>query len=163
MGKVVTKIKVQNWADVEMLAAGHRKDPPRVLETEALVDLPAARQAGTGAVFLYLQAAVVRQLGLRPVGEKHSRTMSDRMDPPAWAPVCRAGTGRRAGKRTVFSPVDLEIQGRAHRFDVIEVPDTLPNIVGQIPLEALDWVVDLRNQKLIPNPEHKRGELCDEF
>ncbi len=138
MGKVVTKIKVQNWADMELLASGYRKDPPRAVETEALVD--------TGAVFLYLQASVVRQLGLRPVGEKQSRTMSDRME-----------------KRTIFSPVDLEIQGRSHRFDVIELPDTLPNIVGQIPLEALDWVVDLRGQKLIANPEHKRGELADEF
>ena len=146
MGKVVTKIKVQNWDDMTLIALGHRSEAPRTMETEALVD--------TGAVFLYLQTSVVRQLGLRPVGEKQSRTMSDRMDPPAWA---------RAGKRTVFSPVDLEIQGRAHRFDVVEIPDTLPNIVGQIPLEALDWVVDLRNRKLIPNPEHKRGELCDEF
>ncbi len=37
------------------------------------------------------------------------------------------------------------------------------NIVGQIPLEDLDWVVDGRHQKLIPNPEHKPGELSDEF
>jgi hypothetical protein len=40
---------------------------------------------------------------------------------------------------------------------------SLPNIVGQIPLEDLDWVVDCRNRKLIPNPEHKHGELSDEF
>jgi len=38
-----------------------------------------------------------------------------------------------------------------------------PNIIGQISLEDLDWVVDGRNQKLIPNPEHKNGELADEF
>ncbi|HZV36161.1 MAG TPA: hypothetical protein VFB72_16410 [Verrucomicrobiae bacterium] len=38
-----------------------------------------------------------------------------------------------------------------------------PNIVGQIPLEAMDWVVDCKNQKLIPNPEHKHGEMCDDF
>jgi hypothetical protein len=40
---------------------------------------------------------------------------------------------------------------------------SLPNIVSQIPLEDLDWVVDCRHQKLIPNPEHKHGELSDEF
>jgi hypothetical protein len=34
------------------------------------------------------------------------------------------------------------IYGRTGRFDVVEVPDSLPNIVGQIPLEDLDWVVD---------------------
>ena len=138
MGKVVTKIKVQNWDDMTLIALGHRSEEPRTMETEALVD--------TGAVFLYLQASVIQQLGLRPMREVQSRTMSDRME-----------------KRRVFSPVDLEIQGRARCFDVVEIPDTLPNIVGQIPLEALDWVVDLRNRKLIPNPEHKRGELCDEF
>jgi len=78
----------------------------------------------------------------------------------SWARLSRSpGTRPEKQKETK----DLEIQGRSHRFDVIEVPDTLPNIVGQIPLEALDWVVDLRERKLIPNPEHKRGELSDEF
>jgi hypothetical protein len=37
------------------------------------------------------------------------------------------------------------------------------DIIGQIPLEDLDWVVDCRNQKRIPNPEHQPGELCDDF
>jgi hypothetical protein len=63
----------------------------------------------------------------------------------------------------VFSPVDVEIKGRSGRFDVIEIPDSLPNVVGQIPLEDLDWVVDARNCRLVPNPEHKHGELCDDF
>ena len=100
----------------------------------------------TGAVKFYLQSSVIRQLGLHPVGEIKMRTMSS-----------------RAESRTVFSPVALEIQGRTGRFDVVEVPDSLPNIVGQIPLEDLDWVVDCRNRKLIPNPEHRNGELADEF
>jgi hypothetical protein len=69
----------------------------------------------------------------------------------------------RSEKRTVYSPVDLEIQGRRGTFEVIALPDTLPNIIGQIPLEHLDWVVDPRNRKLIPNPEHKHGEMADEF
>jgi len=42
-------------------------------------------------------------------------------------------------------------------------PDALPNIVGQISLEDLDWVVDSKNQKLIPNPEDWHGGLTDEF
>jgi len=69
----------------------------------------------------------------------------------------------RAEKRTVFSPVKLEVQRRSGHFDVIQMPDTLPNIIGQIPLEHLDWVVDPQGCKLIPNPEHKHGELADEF
>lgn len=138
MGKVITRIKVENWLDVELVAAGARKEEPRRLETDALVD--------TGAVKFYLKSSVIKQLGLHPVGEIISRTMSNRSEP-----------------RTVYSPVVLEIQGRTGRFDVVEIPDSLPNIIGQIPLEDLDWVVDCRQQKLIPNPEHKNGELADEF
>ena len=138
MGKVTAAIRVENWLDAELVAVGARKDKPRAIETEALVD--------TGAMKLYLRSSVIQQLGLRAVGEIRSRTMSARLE-----------------TRRVFSPVALEIQGRTGRFDVVEVPDSLPNIVGQIPLEDLDWVVDCRNQKLIPNPEHKNGELSDEF
>ena len=138
MGKVMTPIKVENWLDAEMLASGFRKEKPRAVETDALVD--------TGAVKFYLRSSVIQQLGLRPIGEIKTRTMSARSE-----------------TRKVYSPVSLEIQGRTGRFDVVEIPDSLPNIVGQIPLEDLDWVVDCRNQKLIPNPEHKHGELSDEF
>jgi hypothetical protein len=138
MGKVITMIKVVNWDDLALMAAGARKEKPRALETNAIVD--------TGAVKFYLKSSIIQELGLRPVGEVKSRTMSNRTE-----------------SRTVFSPVALEIMGRTGRFDVVEVPDALPNIIGQIPLEDLDWVVDCRNQKLIPNPEHKNGELADEF
>src|SRR2546427_12643603 len=136
MGRVTTPIKVENWLDAELLALGTRKEKPRTVETEALVD--------PGAVKFYLRSSVIQQLGLRPIGEIRSRTMSARSE-----------------SRKVFAPVSLEIQGRTGRFDVVEVPDSLPNIIGQIPLEDLDWVVDCRNQKLIPNPEHKHGELSD--
>ena len=138
MGKVVTRIKVANWDDLALLANGARTEKPRALETDAVVD--------TGAVKFYLKSSIIRELGLRPVGEVKTRTMSNRSE-----------------ARTVFSPVALEIQGRTGRFDVVEIPDALPNIVGQIPLEDLDWVVDCKNQKLIPNPEHMNGELADEF
>ena len=138
MGQVTVPIKVQNWLDIEKLALGERTEPPRRVETEALVD--------TGAVKLYLRASLVERLGLRPVREVLSRTMAN-----------------VSVKRRVFSPVALEIQGRSGAFEVVEVPDQLPNIIGQIPLEDLDWVADLRNQKLVPNPEHKNGELCDDF
>jgi predicted aspartyl protease len=138
MGELTVGIKVQNWLDVEKLALGERTEPPRCVETEALVD--------TGAVKLCLQSSVIQRLGLRPISRVISRTMAN-VDV----------------QRRIFSPVDLEIQGRSGQFQVIEVPDELPNVIGQIPLEDMDWVVDLRNGKLIPNPKHKNGELCDDF
>src|SRR5437867_13356171 len=116
VGKLTTRIRVENWLDAELLAVGARKESPRVVETDALVD--------TGAVKFYLRSSVIRQLGLRPIGEIKSRTM------PA-----------RSEKRKVFSPVSLEIQGRTGRFDVVEVPDALPNIIGQLPIEDMDCVL----------------------
>jgi len=138
MGKVTVSFKAINYDDLSDVERKRTKRKPRQLEADALVD--------TGATRLYLQRRVIAALGLRAVGEITSRTMSD-----------------RAEKRTVFSPVKLEIQGRTGHFDVIQLPDTLPNIIGQIPLEHLDWVVDPKGRKLIANTEHKHGELADEF
>jgi predicted aspartyl protease len=138
MGKVVTRIKVVNWDDLALEAIGARKEQPRALETNALVD--------TGAIKFYLKSSIIRELGLRRVGSVTLRTMSDRWESLA-----------------VFSLVALEIQGRVGRFDVVEVADSLPNVVGQIPLEDLDWVVDCKNQRLIPNPEHPDGQMHDAF
>ncbi len=138
MGKVVVAFKAQNWDDLTALAYGTHSGPPRSISDEALVD--------TGAMKFYLRSSLVTHLGLRPIGTVTARTMSARLE-----------------VRRVFSPVDLEVQGRSGRYDVVEIPDSLPNIIGQIPLEDLDWVVDPVGQRLIPNPEHKNGELADEF
>ena len=138
MGRVDIKFKATNFEDLSDFQRGKSREKPRKIISQALID--------TGAVKFYLQSGLIKKLGLRPVDRLASRTMSDRKE-----------------QRTVYSPVKLEIQGRSSVFPVVEIPDTLPNIVGQIPLEDLDWVVDLKNRRLIPNPEHKHGEHADEF
>jgi len=138
MGQVNTHIKVANGFDLERVALGERTEPPRSVEAEALVH--------TGAVLFYLKSSLIKHLGLRPTRKVLSRTIAN-----------------VSVERTVYSPVDLEIMGRSGTFEVVELPDSLPNIVGQIPLGQLDWVVDPKNRRLIPNPEHKHGELCDDF
>jgi hypothetical protein len=50
--------------------------------------------------------------------------------------------------------VRLTIQGRTCTMDVMEVPDGVPVLIGQLPLEHLDFVVDLRSRTLIGNPAH---------
>ncbi|MBI3878899.1 MAG: hypothetical protein HY301_02410 [Verrucomicrobia bacterium] len=138
MGKVTIHFTATNYDDVADAARRKSARKARKVSAEALVD--------TGATRLYLQSKIIKALGLRATSEISSRTMSDRSE-----------------KRMVYSPVDLEIQGRRGTFEVIALPDTLPNVIGQIPLEHLDWVVDMRNRRLIPNPEHKHGELADDF
>ena len=138
MGKVVEAIQVVNWGDIEMVAAGARKAAPRAVKAEALVD--------TGAGLFYLQTRLIRKLGLRQIDTVRSRTMPNLLE-----------------ERRVWSPVELRLAGRAGVFRVVEIPDTLPNLIGQIPLEELDFVVDLRKRRVIPNPKHPGGPLYDEF
>ncbi len=53
-----------------------------------------------------------------------------------------------------FGVVRLTIQDRVWRGDVIEIPDDCPALIGQLPLEGLDFVVDPIRQCLIGNPAH---------
>jgi hypothetical protein len=53
--------------------------------------------------------------------------------------------------------------GRNGAFQVVEVDDEIPNLLGQIPLEYLDLVVDPKGQKLIPNPEHGDKQMSEEY
>ena len=62
---------------------------------------------------------------------------------------------------TTYRAVRLTIQGRDCVIDVAGIADHLPVIVGQIPLEAMDWVVDMKGQRLIGNPEHGGEDMVD--
>ena len=137
MGKVIVKIKLTNHEDLVLRAAKVRKSRPRTVEAEALVD--------TGATRLYLQSSLIKSLGLRRDNEVQSKTTN--------------GIRRRA----VYSPVKLEVMGRYGNFDVVEVDDDVPNLLGQIPLEYLDFVVNPKGQKLIPNPEHGDKQMSEEY
>ena len=41
--------------------------------------------------------------------------------------------------------------------------DVPPNVLGQIPLAHLDFVVDSKNRKLSPNPEHGDQQMSEEY
>ena len=54
----------------------------------------------------------------------------------------------------MYGTARLTIQGRDCPVDVGEIGDQYPVLVGQIPLEALDWVIDPKGRRLIGNPDH---------
>ena len=137
MGRVVVQLKLTNSFELEMKRRKLLKGKPRSVKAEALVD--------TGATRLYLQSSLIKALGLPKQSEVHSKTTN--------------GVRRRA----VFAPVRLELMGRYGDFNVVEVDDDVPNLMGQIPLEYLDFVVDPRGQKLIPNPEHGDKQMSEEY
>jgi predicted aspartyl protease len=130
MGKVIVTAKVENMADLVLAQSGHLKpEEVRSVEiTDALAD--------TGASTLSLPRRLIAQLGLRPVRTRQARTSA--------GPVTLQ----------MFSTVRLTVQGRDCSCDVVELPDDCPALVGQVPLELLDFVVDPAGQRLIGNPAH---------
>ena len=75
----------------------------------------------------------------------------------------RSRTTNGVRRRAVFEPVRLDLMGRNGVFQVVEIDDDVPNLLGQIPLEYLDFVVDPRGQKLIPNPAHGDKQMSEEY
>jgi clan AA aspartic protease len=130
MGKVFVAAKIENLADLYDVERGRLTDEQvhRVEVTEALVD--------TGATGLSMPKRLIDQLGLLPTRTRRARTSA--------GPVTLQGYGA----------VRLTIQGRDCINEVTEVPDDCPVLIGQVPLETLDFVVDPINQRLIGNPEH---------
>ena len=130
MGRVTAEATVENVRDSWDAEQGRieASDVRRVTLSEALVD--------TGATFLSLPKKVIKELGLLRTGEKRVTTS--------------AGT-RIAG---LYGPVTLTIMGRSCTMDVVEVPNSVPALIGQLPLEALDFVIDPIQRKLIGNPAH---------
>jgi predicted aspartyl protease len=130
MGRVLVQATVENMEDLWAAKRGlipHDR-VRRVTIHDALVD--------TGATLLSLPSRMVSELGL-------TRTSVKRV-------TCSLGIGEAA----VYEAVRLTILGRSCTMDVMEVPDHVPALIGQLPLEHLDLVVDLRDRKLIPNPAH---------
>lgn len=138
-GKVLVAARIENLDDLFRVKTGDRAEAEirRVEVTDALVD--------TDAFGLLIPRRFVDQLGLDPVRTR----------------VARAIFGE--GPITTYRAVRLTIQGRDCITDVAGIADHLPIIVGQLPLEAMDWVVDLEGQRLIGNPEHGGEDMVDLF
>ncbi len=129
-GRVLTEETIENLEDLWAVKRGllAAEQVRRITVTDALVD--------TGATLLSLPTRLIQQLGL-------SKTASKRVTSSTG--VAEAG---------VYDAVRLTIQGRTCTMDVMEVPDSVPVLIGQLPLEHLDLVVDLRSRSLIGNPAH---------
>jgi predicted aspartyl protease len=130
MGRVTTEATIENLKDAWDVERGRlAADSARhVTVDDALVD--------TGATLLSIPTALIRQLGLSSSGTRRVRSSTHVVD------------------ATMYEAVRLTVQGRTCTMDVIEVPDGVPVLIGQIPLEHLDLVVDLRNRRLTGNPAH---------
>jgi predicted aspartyl protease len=130
MGRTVTEATIENLQDLWDANRGLLPDEGvrRVTVENALAD--------TGATLLSLPTRLIEQLGLK----KHS--------------IRRVTSSVGIVEAAVYDAVRLTIQGRDCTMDVMEVPDGVPVLIGQLPLEHLDFVVDPVGRRLIGNPAH---------
>jgi len=137
MGKVTVTAKLESLDDVFSQSKGTlQADQVRAVEvTNALID--------TGASGLFAPLRLIVQLGLFPFNKRVIKTANGDLEV------------------VVYGTVRLSVQGRNCICDVTAIADNRPVIIGQLPLEAMDWVVDLKNQRLIGNPEHGGVEMAE--
>lgn len=136
MGHPLVTIKVENVSDW-MVAQDKGRKKRRIrtaIIPDALVD--------TGTTYLCLPSRFIKELGLKPFPQ-----------------TVRATTAVGTVERQMYSGVLLTIDDRTDEFSVLELPDEAPALVGVIPLEGLDYMVDPTTQKLVGKHGKKRVVL----
>ncbi len=140
VGRVTCKVRVENIDD--QLRAGRGEIPATAVRTlvieDALVD--------TGASTLALPKAMLRQLGL---------------DVPSTTKRSRNTTGEYVAK--LYGPLRLWIEDRDMTLDALEVEDGCPALIGQIPLEHMQMVVDMANHGVTKSPANGGEWVLDMF
>jgi clan AA aspartic protease len=138
MGRIVVTVTVENIEDRKRAERGEMPaDRVRRVSVEALVD--------SGATFLCLPEPIVQKLGLDFDREKDTRTVTGVI------------------KMRVYGGARLEVQGRACQVEVLALPEGGQALLGQIPLETLDWWIDNANHRLVGNPEHGGQWMAEVF
>ena len=129
MGMIKKKVRITNSADLVKSKSG--LIPPaeiRSLEVEAIID--------TGARMLCLPSDLAEVLGLEIVDKRTVRYANGDKD-----------------IREIGSGVILELMGRFTECRVLIEKTGAPVLVGQIPLESLDFLIDMTKEDLVVNPE----------
>src|SRR5271163_4892805 len=137
MGVVLVTALIENYYDVKSAEEGLISD----VKVRRL-EVPDAR-VDTGATYVSMPMRLINQLGLKRIKTVQAKTTA--------GPVSFG----------IFEPVKLTIQGRDCEVRVAEVADNCPVLIGYIPLEQLDFVVDTKKQQLIGNPDHGGEYMID--
>lgn len=102
-------------------------DSAKNAEVEAVVD--------RGATMLALPRELIDGLNLRKIRDAKVRYANNKVE-----------------SKGIYGVVSLELKGRVGVFEALaEVSGSQP-LIGQIVLEALDFLVDAKSRRLIPNP-----------
>jgi len=137
MGKVMTKVTLTNLVDRANAANGLlAPERVRTATVEALVD--------TGATTMALPADVVAALGLSEFDRRRVRMANGAVE-----------------ELPVVADLFIEILGRTCSCEVFVLPAGATPLLGQVPLELLDLVVDPKSREARVNPASPDMPLLD--
>ncbi len=133
MGRAIEKLIINNYVDeVNAIEGLIKKDRIRTVEIEAVVD--------TGATYVCLGREDIEKLGLK------------------YHDIVDIKTANGKASRRIFKGAEIELKGRSFVMEVMENDPGTPALIGYLLLEALDYVVDPKNQQIIPNPASEGGK-----
>jgi len=128
MGLVYTNIELIRGADLVLCREGYLKeDQIKRLSVKALVD--------SGAYMLAINQSIKVQLNLQQVDEQIAE-LAD-------------GTQLRL---EVVGPVEIRFANRRANVDAMVLPGEAEVLLGALPMEEMDVMVDPKQQQLIVNP-----------
>lgn len=128
MGLVHAEIELINGADLVLSRKGYIKEKDiKRMKVKALVD--------SGAYMLAINENVKVQMDLTKVDEQMAEL---------------ADGGKK--KLEVVGPVEIRFENRRANVDALVLPGDSEILLGAIPMEDMDVVVDPKQQKLIVNP-----------
>ncbi|HEX8773458.1 MAG TPA: clan AA aspartic protease [Pyrinomonadaceae bacterium] len=129
MGLVYADIELVSSDDLALFHRGYlAEDQIKHMRVSALVD--------SGAYMLCINDRIKVQLDLRVIEEQNVRLADD-----------------SEIRVEVVGPVEIRFENRSTTVRAIVIPGNAEPLLGVIPLEDLDVVIDPTQQRLIVNPE----------
>ncbi len=140
MGKVIVQVEMSSYDDEAAVEEGRLKpEQVRRSKIDALVD--------TGSTLMVLPEEEIRKLGLRVIREAVSRFANG-----------------QSSTRKIYGPVRIRVMSREELVLVMPAHPGMPALLGQIPLEGLDLMVDSKRQRLVPgHPDYPDSQLVEVY
>jgi len=130
MGLVYAEIELTSFDDIALHRRGYLEESKiKKVKVAALVD--------TGSYMLTINDKIRHQLDL-PLIEKQFSVLADDTEIEV----------------EVVGPVEVRFENRRTSVDAIVIPNMSEVLLGAIPMEDMDVLVDPRQQKLVVNPKH---------
>jgi clan AA aspartic protease len=129
MGITYAEVELTRWDDLVLVREGYRqKDQVRRMKMLALVD--------TGSSMMAITESVKTLLSLAKLDEMQAELADGSVV-----------------QLEVVGPIEVKFQNRKTVVNAMVVPDSSEVLLGAIPMQGMDVLVDPKREQLIVNPE----------